>query len=293
MIIYIVLGLVLGGIYALFSTGLSLVFGVMRVVNVAHGEMLTFGAYGAVFFLTVLGLSPVLGVVGASLFGFALGVAIYFFAIRSVHVRSRGPTPMATFMVLTLGLSGFLQNTFMAAFGADFLKLPSFMEGSVGLFGARVTYQRIVIFVLASAILSTLFVFLKTTRVGMAIRAISENPEGAQCVGISLPYIYAVTFGVAGALAGAAGVLVAPIFRVYPTVGMKLLMKGFAVTILGGLGNVLGALVAGFLIGVTESLAVMWISAEWKDVVAFGVMIGVLVLRPQGLFGKRLAGDQA
>jgi branched-chain amino acid transport system permease protein len=152
-----------------------------------------------------------------------------------------------------------------------------------------ISYQRLVILAVAVAALAALFLFLRYHRVGMAIRAVAMNPEAAQSVGINLARVFTLTLGVGLGLAGLAGALIAPLFNVYPTVGFPLTIKAFAITILGGLGNVAGALLASVVIAVVEALSVLVMPSEWQSIIAFVVMILVLLVRPQGLLGRAVS----
>ncbi|HMB33556.1 MAG TPA: branched-chain amino acid ABC transporter permease, partial [Methylomirabilota bacterium] len=152
-----------------------------------------------------------------------------------------------------------------------------------------VSYQRVLVLVVATILLATLFAFLRWNRQGLAVRAVAQNPEGAQAMGINLARIFSLTLALGVALAGVGGALMAPLFNVYPAVGFPLTIKAFAITILGGMGNLAGALLASLIIGVAESMVVIVVPSQWQNGVAFLVMIAVLLLRPQGLLGRSAA----
>jgi branched-chain amino acid transport system permease protein len=283
---FVVLGLVLGGIYALFSVGLTLVFGVLDVVNVAHGEFFTLGGYVAFLAIVVLGLPPAVSLPLAAVASFVFGLAVYPWLIRPLQRRLGRRPPGALYLVLTLGLSTLMQNTMLGVAGGDYLRVPPLVGGGIDLTFTYLTNQRALIFVIACAALGLLFAFLRYHRQGIAIRAVAQNPTSAQAVGIPLPFIFTLTMGLGCGLAGLGGALMAPIFTVYPAVGFQLTLKAFAITILGGMGNIPGALVASFIVALTESLSVLVIPSEWTSVIAFGLMIIVLLVRPQGILSR-------
>ena len=286
---FVVVGLVLGGIYALFSVGLTLIFGVLDVINVAHGEFFTLGGYAAFMAVTLLHLPPALGLPLAVMAAGAVGLLVYPVLIgplqRRLGKRPAGPL----FLVLTLGLSAVMQNSMLAVAGGEYLRVPPLLRGGVDLGFTYVSNQRVIILAAACSTLAALFLFLflRYHRQGAAIRAVAQNPVSAQAVGIPLTRIFTLTLGLGCGLAGLGGALIAPLFNVYPTVGFSLTLKAFAITILGGMGNVLGALVASFIVSLTEALSVLVIPSEWTNAIAFGLMIAVLLVRPDGIFGRK------
>jgi len=286
---FLVQGVVLGGLYALFAVGLSLIFGVLDVINVAHGELFAVGGY-LVFAAVVLGQVPApLGIAAAAAGAFALGLAVYPLLLaplrRRLGRRPHGPL----YLVLTLGLSTFLQNSLLAVAGGDYRQVPPHVQGILDLGFTAVSHQRLLVLGVAAVLLGALFAFLRWHRQGLAVRAVAQNPEAAQAMGIRLPWIFALAFGLGAGLAGVGGALMAPLFNVYPAVGFPLTIKAFAITILGGMGNLAGALVASLAVGVAESLAVMVIPSQWQNLIAFGVMVLGLLWRPQGLFGRAVS----
>ncbi len=284
---FLVVGLVLGGIYALFAVGLTLIFGVLDVIDVAHGEFFTLGGYAAVVTIVVLKLPPALSLPVAALAAFVAGLAVYPALIRPLQKRLGRRAPGPLFLVLTLGLSTVMQNTMLAVAGGDYLRVPPLMRGGVDFSFTYVSSQRLIVFAVACSSLTALFLFLRHHRQGAAIRAVAENPVSAQAVGIPLGRIFTLTFGLGCGLAGLGGALIAPLFNVYPAVGFSLTLKAFAITILGGMGNVVGALVASFVIAITESVSVIVIPSEWTNAIAFAVMIVVLLVRPEGILATR------
>ena len=261
---FLIQGVVLGGLYALFAVGLTLIFGVLDVINVAHGEFFALGGYLLFAAVALLQLPPAAGVIAAG----------------------AGRPPGALYLVLTLGLSTFMQSSLLALAGGDYRQVPPLVRGILEIGFTGVSHQRLLVVAVAAVLLAGLFAFLGWSRQGMAVRAVAQNPEAAQAMGIHLDRIFALTLALGVGLAGVGGALMAPLFNVDPAVGFPLTIKAFAITILGGMGNLVGALVASLIIGVAESLVVMVVPSQWQNGVAFVVMIVVLLLRPQGLLGR-------
>jgi branched-chain amino acid transport system permease protein len=282
----LLLAIVVGGIYALFAVGISLIFGVLNIINVAHGEFFALGGYAAFLTVALLGLPPWAGIFAGALLGALLGATLYPLLLAPLQRRlaRRNPAPM--FLVLTLGLSILMQNLFLAAAGGDYLRVPPQVRGAVDFGPVFVTNQRLLILAGATLCLLLLFLFLRYHRQGMAIRAVAENPVTAQAVGVPLARVFTLTVALGCGLAGVGGALIAPVINVYPTMGFILTIKAFAITILAGLGNIYGALAASFVVSIIESLSVLVLPSEWKDAITFGAMIVVLLIRPQGLFSR-------
>lgn len=287
---FLILGIVLGGIYALFSTGLTLIFGVLDVINVAHGEFFAIGGYLAFTAIVLLHLSPVGGIAAGTVGAFLLGLAVYPLLIAPLKRRLGRQPQGSLFLVVTLGLSTFLQSSLLAIGGGDYLRVPPYVRGMVDLGFTGVSNQRLLVLAVAVLALAGLFLFLYWHRQGMAIRAVAMNPDAAQSVGVNLAMIFTLAIALGTGLAGLAGALIAPLFNVYPAVGFIFTVKAFAITILGGLGNLAGALLASFLVAIVETLSVLVIPSEWQNVIAFGIMIIVLLVRPQGLLGRAAPG---
>ena len=279
-------GIVLGGLYALFAVGLTLIFGVLEVINVAHGEFFAVGGYLAVAAIVLLHWPAGAGIAAAAVGAFLLGLAVYALLVAPLRRRlgSRPQGPL--YLVLTLGLSTFLQSSLLAVAGGDYYRVPPYVSGIVDLSFTAVSYQRVLVLVVAALLLGGLFAFLRLHREGLAVRAVAENPDAAQAMGIDLARIFALTLALGAGLAGVGGALMAPLFNVYPAVGFPLTIKAFAITILGGMGNLAGALLASFVVSLAESFSVMVMPSEWQNAIAFAVMIGMLLLRPQGLLGR-------
>ncbi len=283
---FLIQGVVLGGLYALFAVGLTLIFGVLDVINVAHGEFFAVGGYLVFAAVVGLGLPAAPGIALSALGAFALGLLVYPVLLAPLKRRLGHRPPGPVYLVLTLGLSTFMQASLLAVAGGEYRQVPPHVRGVLDLAVTAVSYQRLLVLAVAAGLLGGLFVFLRFHRQGLAVRAVAQNPDAAQAMGINLPGIFALTLALGVGLAGVGGALMAPLFTVYPSVGFPLTIKAFAITILGGMGNLAGALLASLVIGVVESLAVMLIPSQWQNLIAFAVMIGVLLVRPQGLLGR-------
>jgi branched-chain amino acid transport system permease protein len=264
-----------------------LVFGVLRVINVAHGEMLTLGAYTAVLLAGVQFGGPLLPILAALLAVTFVGLIIARVLLRPLTTDGRIHEQRG--MVMSLGLSLFLSNVVLALFGPDYQRVPGLIAGGVLEIGDLVLEgQRLVILAGTMMMATALMLFLRFTLLGLAIRAVGENPEAAQANGISVPMIHLITFALGSALAGGAGALITPVTYAYPAMGFNYTLYAFMTVIIGGLGQVWGAVLAGFLLGIAESLSVMVLPTGFNAVVGPALMLLALVFRPQGLLGRKL-----
>lgn len=285
---FVVLGVLTGSLYGLLGLGMNVVFGVLRLVNISYGDMLTVAAY--------VGVTMALAGINSPWISMAAGVAtvtvlgLLIARILLAPVTTEGRVDEQRGMVITLGLSLVIPNLILEIFGPDYQKIPGqFMTGVVNVGDLPVEKQRIAIFIGSILIAGCVMLFLRFTRLGRAIRAVGENPEAAQASGISVRKIHLLTFTFGAALAGAAGALVTPVTFAFPAMGFSYTLYSIAVVIIGGLGSVWGALVAGFILGIAESLSVMWVPSGFNALVAPLLMLLTLIVRPQGLFGKRPA----
>jgi branched-chain amino acid transport system permease protein len=276
-------GLVRGAMYALMGIGLSLIFGILGVVNFAHGEFFMLGTYAMYFVSALLGLPFLAGVAAAAIVLFVVGVLVERALIEPLRQRAGRDWLLDSF-VLMIGLMVILQNLALLGFGSRRRGITTMVEGSVVFGDVTITYERLAILALAVVIVGLLAAYIKFTDTGKAIRATAQHPEAAQTLGIDINRIYTVAFGIGAALAGAAGALLISIFPAFPTVGYQPVLKSFAVVILGGLGNIPGAIAGGFLLGIVEAYAIFFMSAGWQSVITPLIIILVLVFRPQGLF---------
>jgi len=278
----IVGGLLLGAVYALFSSGLTLVWGMMNVVNFAHGDFVMLGMYVAYVVYTLLGGGPLLGAPLATLVLATLGVVVYFGLIRDVM---KGP--MLAQILGTFGLALLLRYSVFWWFGANFLSLPeNLVGGTFDVFGIRIQASRLLAGVVALLVTWGLHLLLTRTTLGSRMLAVAEDSTAAQLMGIRPDTMQAIAWAIAAGATGLAGALIATFFYVVPTVGETLGIVAFVTVSLGGFGSVPGALVAGLLIGVIESLSGYLIGAVYKDIVVYTLFLGFLWFRPQGLMGK-------
>jgi branched-chain amino acid transport system permease protein len=278
----VVSGLLLGAVYALFSSGLTLIWGMMNVVNFAHGDFVMLGMYTAVVIWTALGGGPWASVPLAAILIATLGAVSYFFLVR--HIM-RGP--MLAQILGTFGLALFLRYTAFWVFGANFKTLPDTLVGhSFVLGGIRFEGSRVLAGAVGLGVTLLLHLILTRTALGSRMLAVSEDATAAQLMGIRPQRMQALAWALAGAATGIAGALIATFFYTSPTVGETLAIVAFVTVSFGGFGSVLGALVAGLIIGVVESLSAYLIGPVYKDVIVYVMFVLVLWFRPQGLMGK-------
>jgi branched-chain amino acid transport system permease protein len=281
----VISGLLLGGIFALVAVGLTLIFGVMRILNFAHGDFLMLGMYFAFLLAVLFRIDPYLSAALCLPVFFGLGWIIQRFLIRPVL-----KAPEAIQILLTVGLSLLLQNFALFLFSPDFQSLRlSYGESTVSVHGVSISYVRAAASAVAVITSIGLYVFLRKTDVGKALRACAEDRLGAMAVGLNVDRMYNIAFGLGIACVALAGVLMTPFFYISPQVGLPFTLTAFVVAVLGGLGSLPGALIGGFLIGAIESLGELFMPApSMKQIATFTVFLLILLLRPQGLFGGRL-----
>jgi len=276
-------GLLTGLVYGLAALGLSVIFGVVRVVNFAHGEMMVAGMYGAVLLFGFLGLDPVLSapVVAAVLFGFGWLLQrglVNRFVERPEHMQ----------FILLLGIATILLNALLMVFGPDSRGVQvDYVFDSVEVGPLRLDAVRLRAAAGAVAVAAALFAFFRFSRTGKAIRACADNPLGARVVGLNIDGLYAFTFGIGAAVVGVAGALMTLVVETRPQLAPEYTLLSFVIVIIGGLGSLPGALLGGVLIGVTEALAGVLLVPSLKALVGYLVLIVVLLLSPQGLLGRR------
>ncbi|NBW55108.1 MAG: branched-chain amino acid ABC transporter permease [Betaproteobacteria bacterium] len=273
-------GLANGMGYVLIAVGLTLVFGVLRVVNFAHGEFFMLGAYVTYYGMTLAGMDYVSALLVATLLVAGLGILanrFFFQPLKKEHEF--------TILLSSLGLALLLSHLAETIFGADpkYVDTP-YSDATFSLGEITVTQQRIGVILVASAMIAATYWFIKHTRMGKMMQATAQNPEGAALTGINTKYVHAYTFALACALAALSGALVGPTAMLYPTVGDWAVLKGFIVVVMGGLGSVTGALLGGLILGVAESLGGGYISLGFKEAIGYAIIIVVLLLRPNGLF---------
>ncbi len=284
-------GLNLGSAYAVIAIGYTLVFGVLNIINMAHGEVFMFGAFIGLMLVTHAGCNIIVALIGAMVGGAILGFFLEYLALRPL--RRRKVTHLAP-LISTIGVSIFLESLALQIWGPQTQSFPAQFEGAIldaGLF--KVSTIQIIGFGTAVILMILLTLLLEKTKIGKAIQATSENIETAGLLGINTSRIISFTVMIASALGAAAGVLVGLSFNaIEPTMGMTMGFKGLAVLIMGGLGNIRGAMAGGFILGIAEVFSVAYGASSYRDAVAFGIIILILFLRPEGLFSKKGKGGR-
>ena len=288
-------GLAVGCIYALIALGYTMVYGVLKLINFAHGDLFTLGAYLGLTLLTSLGLSgrlgPLLGLLllAVLVIGF---VALTGALLERAAYRPLRQSPRLSAVVSALGASIFLQNTIMLIYGARIHVYPQDILPKVALEigGVSIPLVRILVFVVSLLLMGALFLFIQRTRLGTAIRAAAIDQAAARLMGINVDQVILIVFLIGPGLGGVAGLLVGLYYgQVNFTMGWVYGLKAFTAAILGGIGNIPGAMVGGLILGVIEALGAAYISVAWKDAIAFLVLIVILIVRPTGILGERVA----
>ena len=278
----VVNGILLGGLYALMALGLALVWGVLNIVNLAHGALIMLGAYVCYYLFTGLSIDPFVALPLTMLALFAFGYLLQRYLLNLV-IRA----PIFNTLLITFGIDVVLTYLAQIAFSADFRTInPAYAGDNFALFGATVPVVRLLAFAVALALTVILWLFLARTRLGRAIRATAQNLIAARLYGVEPRRIYALTFGLGAALAGAAGGLYGVVSQVNPYIGTSLTAKSFAIAIIGGLESPLGVIVGGLFLGIVESLTALYIGPTYADVASFGILVLVLIARPTGLLGR-------
>ncbi len=272
-------GLLLGGVYALFAAGLNLIFGVLRVINLAHGELMMLGAYTTFWLFTEAGVNPLLSLPASFALMFGLGDD----AERLLVERVIDQPPLAS-LLLTFGLSTLMQGVALNLWTANFRSVP-YLTGSVRLLGLELSQTRLVAFGIALAITATTYAVLRFGTFGKAIRATAQHPQVAQVCGINIGRVRLATFGLGSGMAAVAGSLIAMIFTISPEMGRMFISRAFAIIVLGGLGSFVGAFVGALVLGVAETVTAYAVNSQLAEAVAYVVLVLLLLFRPAGLFG--------
>ena len=274
-------GIALGGVYAVVGLGLTLVFGVMRVINIAHGEFLMLGGFFT-YFLFILGVSPLLALPLCLLVLFALGFVLH----RSLVKRTVGKPELAS-LLLTFGISVAIVGATLAVWGSDYRSVP-YLTSSLQIGPVFIGMTKVLAFGIAMGLSLLFYLFMRHLRIGHAIRATAQVQEMAMICGINVGLVHLVSFGMGAALAGAGGALLSMMYAVFPEMGLVFTIKAFAIVVLGGIGNFLGAFLAGLILGVAETLGSLLFSVQATEAIAFILLIVTLLVRPEGLlFGER------
>jgi branched-chain amino acid transport system permease protein len=273
----------LGGIYALIAVGLTLIFGIMRVVNFAHGEYLMLGMYLAFWAFTLWGVDPYVALLGAVPLFFLVGLLTYVLVMKGVIHASHNAQ-----IFTTVGLSVALQNVALVLWTGDSRFVRPWHGSVVVRLGTTAfNLSQVVAFAIAVALTAALFGFMKWTHTGRVMRATAQDRDAATLMGIDTDRVYRLTFAIGIACVGAAGVLVSPLYSVYPTAGLQFVLLAYVVVVLGGLGDIVGALVGSLIVAGVEVAGSYVFGSAWKEVLYFLLFIAVLVFRPAGLFGQR------
>lgn len=275
-------GVLIGGVYALIGIGLTIIFGVMRVINFAHGELLMVGMYMTYYLFTLFKIDPFLSIIITIPLMFIFGALLQKVLIN----RILNALPQNQ-ILLTIGLGLIMSNTVMLAFTSDYKILStSYSSSSVTLLGISISMPLLISFGITAVITAALYWFLLKTNTGQAIRATAQDREAARLMGINVARMSIIAFGLGASLAGTAGALISPTYYIFPQVGSVFTLKAFVITVLGGMGSIVGATLGGVLIGVAESVGGVYLGSGWKEVVVFVLFLLVLLFKPSGLLGK-------
>ncbi len=275
-------GVLMGGIYALAALGLSLIFGVLKITNFAHGAMMAVGMYTVYALAVGLGIGPYAALPLAVVFMFAIGFGVQRFLINSID-----HAPAHNQLLLTLGIAYILENVLLMIFTPNYRTLTvEGFEKAIHIGPLTVAPAKLIMFGVVLVITAGVYILLYQTRVGRSIRASAQDEEGARLMGIHVRRIRAAAFGLGAVCTGIAGGLLTPVMSIYPTLGESFQLKCFVIAVLGGMGNLWGAFVSGLLIGVIESLSGYWLGGTWSEMLIYGAFILILLVRPTGIFGR-------
>lgn len=283
MVQILVYGAVISAVYAMLAVGFTLIFGVARILNLAHGSFYALGAY-AVYTLTAIAHLPLWLACPLAIFL----VAIFGMAMERVLVRPLRRSQLAV-LLITLAVALMVEQMLLLAFGSEARNVPSMIDATYHFAGVDISAQRLLALAGAIVILSGLWLFMQHTRLGAAILAISQDAEAAQYMGIPSDRIYSIVMALSAGIAAAAGVLVSPFQTVIPSMGLLPLVKAFAIVVVGGLGSIPGSIMGALLLGYSETIIAFNVSIEWSQIVSVAAVLITLIVRPAGFFGKRAA----
>jgi len=279
----IVYGLLTGGVYGLVAVGLTLIFGVLKIVNFAHGEFLMVAMYISFWGFRLLSIDPYLGSIVVIIVMYFFGNILYRMIMNPIIYK-----PHVVQIFTTVALSLLLQNAALLLFKADFRNIrTAYSLSALNISGIKVGIPNLISFTIAIVASILIFIFLKKTDLGKAMRAIAQNDRAAKLVGINVDMVYRLTYSIALALVGLGGIALVPMYSTYPTVGASFINPAFASVVLGGLGSVTGAVIGGIIIGLVESLTAFYIGPEFQQIAYFSVFLIILVIKPQGIMGKK------
>ena len=275
-------GLLMGGVYALAALGLSLIFGVMKITNFAHGAMMTVGMYVVYMISTYVGISPYISLVFAAAFLFGIGYVTQKYLIHKI-----AGAPTHNQLLLTLGVAYILENSLLVIFTPNYKTLTvGTFEKMIRIGSITINPAKLIAFIVVIAVTAAVYYILYCTRMGSAIRACSQNRDGATLMGIVIRKTNAIAFGIGAMCTGIAGALLTPVLSIYPTIGETFQLKCFVIAILGGMGNLWGALISGLIVGVVEALTGYYAGGGWSEFMIYCIFVLILLIKPAGLFGK-------
>ncbi|MFY9174704.1 MAG: branched-chain amino acid ABC transporter permease [Peptococcia bacterium] len=278
----IINGLIIGSSYVLVASGLTLIFGILDVVNLAHGEIYMLGAFVAFTVATLMGINFWIALLIAMIVVGCIGILLEKLFFKQLREK-----PHIYMMIVSMALSTLLSNLAMLIWGSEPRMLVTPMANTtIRFLGTAVTLQRLIVIVVGAVLIVLLNLFIEKTTTGKTLRATAQDRDASALMGININKVFSITFALGCALAAAAGTLIAPVFQVFPTMGLNLFSKSFTVVIMGGLGNILGAVFAGLLLGIVESLGAVFISTAYKDAFSFIILILFLLFRPNGIMGR-------
>ena len=283
MLEILIFGAVTSAIYAMLAVGFTLIFGVARILNLAHGSFYALGAYGAYLLTTVFNIPLV---VATPLV--VLGVALFGMVVERVLIRPMRKSQLAVLMI-SLAIALVVEQMLFLSFGSEYRNVPSFIEQKYVVGGVDVAGQRLLTLLVAVLSIGGLYLFIQRTRLGSAILAISQDPEAAQYMGIPSDRIFGIVMALSAGLAALAGIMAGPFLSVQPSMHLLPIVKAFAIVVVGGLGSIPGSIVAALMLGYAETFVAYGISTAWTEIVSVAATLLMLVLRPAGFFGKRAA----
>ena len=285
----IINGVMLGGVYGVAAVGFALVWGVMNEINIAHAAFMVIGAYTSFYLFSTIHLDPLIGSLLAMVVAFLIGYPIQRYLLNRAL-----PHGLVITLATTFGLNLFLENVVREIWSSDYRSIsPSYITTSFAVGPLTLPLVPLLVFLLALVFTVALHLFLERTHLGLAIRATALNRVAARIVGIPVQAIFAFTFALGAALAAASGTMIGTLQSIYPGMGDAFLTKVFVITALGGFGSIPGALAGSLILALVEVLSATYINPNIVDLVAFSLLVLVLVVRPQGLFGKRFYGEEA
>ena len=279
----LIYGAVTSAIYALLAVGFTLIFGVARILNLAHGSFYALGAYGTYVLTSIAGLP----LWSAALIAIAF-VALFGVVVEKVLIRPLRHSQLGVLMI-SLAVALIVEQTLFLVFGSEYRNVPSFVDAKINFGGVDVAGQRLLTLAVAAVAIAALYMFIQFTRLGSAILAISQDPEAAKYMGIPSDKIFSLVMAISAALAALAGVMAGPFLSVQPSMHLLPIVKAFAIVVVGGLGSIPGSIAAAFLLGYAETCVAYLISGSWTEIVSVLATLLMLVFRPAGIFGKRAA----